>query len=288
MITRKDVFNTLKELGVNNGDVLLFHSSLESFGQVENGADEVIDGALDAVGKDGTLVAPTLVQKDFSNAYKNWNKLTSPSDVGFITETFRKRQNALRSDQATHSVSAIGKMAEFLTNSHSTSKPRLHPYGDYAFSHGSPWQKMYDVNVKVVFMGCGLKANTFHHFVEAVYAEEIYSSLPKNSQVEEMKKILVTFETRDEHTAQLVTENNGGPPHTLKRFQFGIRRDSNVVMDKGLYKRAFCGDSEFLLFNVKEYVDVFLAHVRENPNLYYSNDILNWIKKAKNTETEVN
>jgi DNA-binding Lrp family transcriptional regulator len=66
-------------------------------------------------------------------------------------------------------------MAEFLTNSHSTSKPRLHPYGDYAFSHGSPWQKMYDINAKVVFMGCGLKANTFHHFVEAVYAEEIYS-----------------------------------------------------------------------------------------------------------------
>ena len=127
MVTRKDVFNTLKELGVDNGDVLLFHSSLKSLGQVENGADDVIDGALDAVGKDGTLVAPTLVQKDFANAYKNWNKLTSPSDVGLITETFRKRQNALRSDQATHSVSAIGKMAEFLTNSHSTSKPRLHP-----------------------------------------------------------------------------------------------------------------------------------------------------------------
>ena len=50
MVTRKDVFNTLRELGVKDGDILLFHSSLKSFGQVENGADTVIDGALDAAG----------------------------------------------------------------------------------------------------------------------------------------------------------------------------------------------------------------------------------------------
>ena len=283
MITKKDVLKTLQDLGVKDGDVLLFHSSLKSFGQVENGADTVIDGVLDAVGKNGTAVVPTLVQKDFANAYKNWDIKNSPSDVGYITETFRKRENAIRSNQATHSVCAIGKMAEFLTNSHSTSKPRLHPYGDYAFSHGSPWQKMYNLNAKVVFMGCGLEANTFHHFIEAVYAEEVLSSLPNNTKVEEMKKVLVTFETRDEHTRQLVAENNGGPTHKLIRFQFGRRRENNVVMDRGLYKSAKCGQSQFLIFNVKEYVDVFLAHVKEFPQEYYSDDILLWIEKARNT-----
>ena len=281
MVTRKDVFNTLRELGVKDGDILLFHSSLKSFGQVENGADTVIDGALDAVGENGTLVAPTLVQKDFSNAYKTWNKATSPSDVGLITETLRKRANAFRSDQATHSVAAIGKMAELLTSSHSNSKPRMHPYGDYAFSHGSPWQRMYDLNAKVVFMGCGLEANTFHHFIEALYAEEILSSLPDTEKVNEMKKVLVTFETRDEHTAQLVAENNGGPPHTLIRFQFGKRSGYGAVLAEKLGKVAYCGSSKFIMLNVKEYVDEFYEKVKSEPSTFYSNDILNWIEKAR-------
>lgn len=69
MVTKKDVRETLEKLGVKKGDILLFHSSLKSFGITENGADTVIDGALDAVGTSGTLVAPTLVQKDFSKAY---------------------------------------------------------------------------------------------------------------------------------------------------------------------------------------------------------------------------
>jgi len=68
MVTQKDVCETLKSLGIKNGDILLFHSSLKSFGEIENGADTVIDGVLDAVGTNGTAVVPTLVQKDFSNA----------------------------------------------------------------------------------------------------------------------------------------------------------------------------------------------------------------------------
>ena len=96
MVTRKDVAETLQKLGVKNGDILLFHSSLKSFGQTENGADTVIDGALDAVGEDGTLVAPTLLSKSFYVAYDIWDKNTTPCEIGLIPETFRKRKNAGR------------------------------------------------------------------------------------------------------------------------------------------------------------------------------------------------
>ncbi len=280
MVTQKDVTKTLEKLGVENGDVLLFHSSLKSFGQTENGADTVIDGALDAVGKLGTLIAPTLVQKNFSKAYETWNKELSPSDVGFISETLRKRKEAYRSDQATHSVAAIGKLAEYITNSHSTSAPRKHPYGDYAFSHGSPWQKMYDLGGKVVFMGCGMESNTYHHFVEAVFAEEILSLVKEENKY--LLDNLVTFDTRDEHTRQLKEENNGGPRHTLIRFQFGKSRQKNHAMDIGLYKEAFCGNSKFLIFNIKEYVDDLLNEVKTHTDEFYTNDVLNLIQTLKN------
>ena len=281
MVTRKDVADTLNSLGIKNGDILLFHSSLKSFGQVDGGADAVIDGALDAVGADGTLVAPTLVQKDFSNAYKNWDIKNSPSDVGIITETLRKRPNAIRSNQATHSVSAIGKMAEFLTNSHSNSKPRPHPYGDYAFSHGSPWQKMYDLNAKIVFMGCGMEANTFHHFIEALFAEEILSALPDTEKVREMKKVLVDFDMRDEHTRQLILERDQGVPHTLIRFQFGRRCNRGQILAEQIGKTAYCGQSRFILLNVKEYVDKLYEQVKTYKEEFYCTDILNWIKEAQ-------
>ena len=281
MVTRKDVADTLNSLGIKNGDILLFHSSLKSFGEIENGADTVIDGALDAVGTDGTLVAPALLTKSFYVAYEIFDKNTSPCEVGLIPETMRKRQNALRSDQATHSVSAIGKMAEFLTNSHSTSKPRKFPYGDYAFSHGSPWQKMYDLNAKIVFMGCGMEANTFHHFIEALYAEEILSALPDTEKVREMKKVLVDFDMRDEHTRQLILERDQGVPHTLIRFQFGRRCNRGQILAEQIGKTAYCGQSKFILLNAREYVDKLYEQVKIYKEDFYCTDILDWIKEAQ-------
>lgn len=80
-VTRRDIVDALRRLGVSRGDVVLVHSSLKSLGYVEGGADTVIQAFLEAVGEEGTLVMPTLIQKDFANAYKTWY-LDKPSDVG--------------------------------------------------------------------------------------------------------------------------------------------------------------------------------------------------------------
>ena len=280
MINKKDITDAVKKLGIKNGDTLLVHSSLKSFGRVDGGADTVIDGLLDALLPDGTLVMPTLVQKNFSLAYKTWNKFTSPSDVGLITETFRKREGVIRSDQATHSVCAYGKLKEFLTSEHSSSKPRMHPYGDYAFSHGSPWQKMYDLNAKILFIGVGLEANTFHHFAEAIFAEEIIDLIPEDKR-KEMLAPLVTFETRDEHTAQLIRERDEHIPHTLIRFQFGKRRTRNRSFENCEKKEVLCGESRFLLIQAKEYVNLLLNEIKTYTDEFYTNDVIEWIDKVK-------
>ena len=278
MVTKKDVCETLKSLGVKNGDILLFHSSLKSFGQTENGADTIIDGALEAVGEDGTLVAPTLLTKSFYVAYDIWDKNTSPCEVGLIPETMRKRPNALRSDQATHSVSAIGKMAEFLTNSHSTSKPRKFPYGDYAFSHGSPWQKMYDLNAKVVMMGAPYDTITFRHFVEAIYSEKIIDGVKDENVREQLRARLVTYDTITEYKD--IVRQTGTPSSTdLIRFQFGTKESQ--TLDPSICKTAYCGSSLFTVFNCKDYVDGMLNDIEVNPEKYYSAHIVEFISKVK-------
>jgi len=281
MVTKTNITQSLKELGVKNGDVLLFHSSLKSFGFVEGGADAVIDGVLDAVLPNGTAVVPTLVQKNFNDAYKTWDKNTSPSDVGIITETFRLRKNALRSDQATHSVAAIGKHANEITSTHVSSAPRPHAYGEYAFSTGSPWQKIYELDGKILFMGVDLTVNTFRHFVEALYAERIISLLDNSPKKDELLKPLVTHSTLEEHTRQLQEEKNGGKKHTLIRFQFGKPITDQNFPKACELKKVFCGSSLFTLMNARDFVDGLLELVINNPENYYCEDVLMWIEKVK-------
>ena len=69
MVTQADIEQALKALGLRSGDDVLFHSSLKSFGVVDGGADAVIDAFLNVVTPSGTVVVPTLVQKNFPDAY---------------------------------------------------------------------------------------------------------------------------------------------------------------------------------------------------------------------------
>ena len=156
VVNKSDIMKACIELGIKSDDTVIIHSSLKSFGYVEGGAPAVID-AFREVLSDGTLCFPALRQKDFGNAYRNWDINNTPSDVGFLSETCRKRDGVLRSDQETHSVTAIGVNAEFITSAHRGGKPRVCPYGEQAFSYTSPWQRICDLGGKVVFIGVALK-----------------------------------------------------------------------------------------------------------------------------------
>lgn len=276
------VRDALCTLGVTDGDILLFHSSLKSFGYIEGGADTVIDGALLAVGDRGTLAAPTLVQRDFANAYKNWDKNRTPSDVGRITEVFRKRPEALRSDQATHSVAAIGPMAKFLTEGHTAYGPRPSIYGDYAFAESSPWQKMYDLGGKVVFMGATIESNTYRHFIEARMIARALAAVRDEGAKRELLSRLAGFDDRPEYFREAAEKEKNGTPMRLA-FPY-LRGDDylrEVLASAGLEKDTFCGASRFMLFEIRAMVDEVERRIAENPsNWILSPEGLRWYTDA--------
>ena len=160
MVTRNDFYNALLELGIKKGDSLLTHSSFKSLGGVENGAEDIVGAMLDAVGEDGTVVFPTLCQKDWEHIYENWHP-DAPSDVGYLTNYFRLLPEAYRSNQATHSVAAIGKHAKYITKTHGVSGKRYGIFGETPFSADSPWEKMYEMNTKILFLGVGICSIAF-------------------------------------------------------------------------------------------------------------------------------
>ncbi|MCJ7750674.1 MAG: AAC(3) family N-acetyltransferase, partial [Armatimonadetes bacterium] len=59
-VTRRRIADDLSRLGLAEGDVVFFHSSLTSLGWVDGGAEAVVDAFLDVVGPDGLVIVPTL------------------------------------------------------------------------------------------------------------------------------------------------------------------------------------------------------------------------------------
>ena len=275
MVTRKQMADALRELGVVNGDIVITHSSFKSLGPCENGADTVVSGISDAVGEDGTVVFPTLCQKDWENVYKNWN-LDAPSDVGYLTNYFRKLDGAYRSDQATHSVAAKGKDAIYITETHGKSGLRYGPYGDTPFSADSPWQKMYEKNAKVLFIGCTVNACTFRHFAEYVVMEEYLEKAKKMPNYEELFSKVWTYENY---------EAGGIWPHVENTYTVSL------MEKEGLVRRTTVGDAQLTLIDAHEFVDwtIRLIKARDegvfrNGRIFSKGENIAWLKEIAEYE----
>ncbi|MFQ3549406.1 MAG: AAC(3) family N-acetyltransferase [Armatimonadota bacterium] len=153
-ITKNDIVKGLKQLGVITSDNIIMHSSLSSLGNVDGGAKTVVDAVLEVIGSNGTLAVPAF----------NWNidsfdsKIT-PSIVGAITEEVRNRKNAVRSLHPTHSIVAIGPLAEIICEGHEKTT---------AFGRGSALYKFLQANPKILQIGTDNTTNSIIHVAEEI------------------------------------------------------------------------------------------------------------------------
>lgn len=120
--------------GVGPGMNVVVHSSLSSFGPVVGGAPGVLESLLAAVGKDGTLMAPTFtprVRDPFPGApspppitvIQARSRVPAfssdmASEMGAIAEAIRVHPQSARSDHPQVSVAAIGRHARVITGRH--------------------------------------------------------------------------------------------------------------------------------------------------------------------------
>ena len=257
MITATNIKSALRRLGVVDGDTILTHSSYKSLGEVENGAAGVIEGMKMAVGEEGTVIFPTLCQKDWQNVYKNWH-LDAPSDVGYLTEYFRKLPGALRSNQATHSVAAMGRLAEYITKNHGESGKRYGAFGDTPFSADSPWEKMYKLNTKMLFIGVNSRKFTMHHYVEYIFAEKWLKKAEKLPNYSELLDKVWTYEKNGEYVA----DKYGVWPWVLSEWV------EEQMLRLGTARRTACGKTNILMLPAREYVDFCMEHLdRRTPEI---------------------
>ncbi len=154
MLTRTDIVDELRMLGVQIGDALMVHSSMTALGDVEGGPETVINALVEAVGISGLVAVPTFCTQS------PFDRRVSSTSLGAIPELFWRRPEAKRSLHPTHSVAAIGRGAEELLKGHELAAT--------AYGEGTPYYNLAMQGGKVLLMGVDQDRNTTLHTAEAL------------------------------------------------------------------------------------------------------------------------
>ena len=142
--------------------MLFVHSSLSSIGNVEAGAETVIESLRAAVGVQGAILMPVYGTAEAAlKASRDGQPVdlrTERSQTGKISEAFRRMSGVLRSSHPFSSVCALGAKADYLTNAHHADERICH--------RDSPLARFLELDGKVVGLGVSLGPVSFYHVLE--------------------------------------------------------------------------------------------------------------------------
>ena len=270
-VGRADIAAAFREVGAVSGDILIFHSSLKSMGHVQGGAPTVIDGALDSVSPGGTVAIPTLWYngKPLERKEEDFDLKNSPAWNGAVAEAMRQDPRAVRSSHFSHSVSSIGKDAEYLASGHGGGRGYPSPWSETAFAEVSPWSRLYEHNALYAFIGCEMTSCTMKHWIESRYVAELLYLLPEAE--------------RAKFRSGLAFERQPGPWCSINgRFmRLGLA-------EKGLIRETRLGDAVLFALRTRPMVDETLAILRREPEKWFTAAFLQWRQSVLDTVRDSN
>lgn len=164
VVTRAKLVADLRGLGLVPGDIVFVHSSLKSLGYVEGGPRAVWEALLEVVSPAGTVIVPTYYMSGgtiYSTCQDKdycFDPRRHGTGLGALPAAFLELPEVKRSIHPTHSVSAIGKHAGYVTEAHHLA-PSI-------FGRGSPWQRCHELDGKVLGLGISMGPVTFYHLLE--------------------------------------------------------------------------------------------------------------------------
>ena len=247
MWTKQQLESAFRDLGLSLGDVVLVHSALRQLGPVAGGAETVIDALLATVGASGTVAVPTHTWKVVSSEQPVFHQALTPSNVGALTNVFRRRPEALRSLHPTHSIAAIGARAQELIVDHEL--------GDTPFLPGGPYGRLREWGGKILIIGPGLQCCTYFHGCEewagcGWTGEFQFYSITAAGQLIPVKMRFGCCNTWDQY-----------PNLEPGLCQIGALHIGHI------------GSCALHLLDAKPAADWVIARLREDPGIIFPNDI---------------
>lgn len=160
------------QCGINNGDTVLFHSDVRKilmhynyFNQPKNksknkvlSVDNILDSFFYAIGNTGTIIIP-LFNFDFTQGIA-FDVRNTPSQMGILTETARKRSEHLRTLNPVYSFAIFGKNKQYFKSI------KL----ETALGNDSVFSKLMELDGKIAILGLpDKKCMTFYHHIEEMH-----------------------------------------------------------------------------------------------------------------------
>ena len=167
----------LDAIGVRSGDTLMVHCSLSRVGYVVGGAATLVRALQSVLGPRGTLVMPAETPQCADPAAWNdarvrsewlpeirehlpvFDPATTPTTMGALAEAFRTFPGTRRSVHPLVSVCANGARAAEITAVHSL---------EFCEGHGTPFEKLYDFDARILLLGVGFDRCTTLHYAESL------------------------------------------------------------------------------------------------------------------------
>lgn len=164
LVTQSQLTQLLYELGLQPGDGVLVHSALHYLGKPEGGAEMYYRALASILGLSeneeerpsvGTLAVPT-----FNFAFARGEPFdlrhTPSIGMGAFSEYVRQRASARRTPHPLQSIAVIGRHADDLASRDTSS----------AFEPGSPFDRMLELDFKILLLGADVQAISLLHWVE--------------------------------------------------------------------------------------------------------------------------
>lgn len=154
---KEDLLEQLREMNIESTDTVMMHSSMKAVGEVDGGADTVLD-ALSEYLADGLLVLPQHTFDTVGAESPKFHVDETRPHIGILTELFFDRPDVVRSLHPTHSLGALGEDAKEFTEGHEKYETPA--------PEGSPYWKLLDRKAKILLVGVDLIRNTYIHGIE--------------------------------------------------------------------------------------------------------------------------
>ena len=251
----EEVDGVLDALGVGAGDRVMVHSHSAVLGQVPGGLMALIDRLKARVTPAGTLLMPAFPHRgsfwQYVKSDPTFDVRRTPSQMGLVTEVFRRCPGTTRSVHPTHSVSLWGADAEAWAASHADDPLPFHetsPYG-HLYRHGG----------KVLFLELDGWHLTEVHVVEGLLRGELpgtaYIARPFHMKV-------VDWQKKSRRVPVLIHD-----PRRSSRID--VRHFYPALMRRGIVKRVrLRGYIPFVVVDAAPMVDYFVALARRGVSYY--------------------
>jgi aminoglycoside N3'-acetyltransferase len=154
----RDEMRRALSLVIGSSEILFVHSSLSNCGRFTAGPGDVLAGLSEFC---DTLILPThtyCYPISLEQPGVLFDRDTTPSKTGLLTEMFRKQPGSTRSIHATHSLAARGTLAEQICN--------VHYQRDSPCGAATPYSRLVEQRASVLLFGVTFHSYTLFHTAE--------------------------------------------------------------------------------------------------------------------------